>query len=100
LVRRFHTQHGPAAFQRREAQTDIEAPRRIYRVATKRCRIDALEEPIHKKRANSFVTIIWQHSDAKFRRTLVYESVPWVGCRKEPQPSCAYWNTLNQRDQT
>ena len=100
MVRRFHTQHGPAVFQWCEAQANIEAPRRICRVATKRCRIDALKEPIHKKRANSFATIGGQYSDAQFRRSLVYESVPWIGCRKEPQPGCAYWNTLNQRDQT
>jgi hypothetical protein len=100
MVRRFHTQHGPAVFQWCEAEADIEAPRRICRVATKRCRIDALKELIHKKRANSFATIGGQHSDAQFRRSLVYESVPRVGCRKEPQPGCAYWNTVNHRDQT
>ena len=99
MVRRFHTQHSPAVFKWCEAQANIEAPRGICRVATKRCRIDALKEPIHKKRADSFATI-GQYRDAQFRRSLVYESVPWIGCRKEPQPGCAYWNKLNQRDQT
>ena len=66
MVRRFHAQHGPAVFQSCEAQANIEAPRRICRVATKRCRIDPLKEPIHKKRANSFATIGGQYSDAQF----------------------------------
>lgn len=100
MVRRFHTQHGPAVFLWCEAQANIEAPRRICGAATNRCRSDALKEPIHKKRANSFATIGGQHSNAQFRRSLVYESVPWIGCRKESQPGCAYWNALNQREQT
>jgi hypothetical protein len=41
MVRRFHTQHGPAVFQWCEAQANIEAPRRICGAATNRCRIDA-----------------------------------------------------------
>ncbi len=98
--RRFYAQHGPAVFQRCEAQANIESPRRIFRVATERYRIGALQKPVHEKRANSFATIGGPHSDAQFRRSLVNESVPRIGCRKVPQPGGAHSNTLNQRNPT